>query len=227
MFNIEDDYIENEYNKEVACASINNCHEESEESNDTTNKSKLILSIFGVLTVGVMGYLGFDHLENSTNLPQETAVMGITHINDSKRGSSGNREELEKELDSIYMNEQRDIREEETINSVVDEFMAQKSSSIKPSGETSKELNSIVDEFYTKKSIPIELDNIVDDFYIQETPLQLERRIITIKQGDTLGSISKRFYGSHKKIQKIIDGNYNLTNDSSTLSIGQKIIVPY
>jgi nucleoid-associated protein YgaU len=125
------------------------------------------------------------------------------------------------------MDEQRDIRQKETIRSVVDEFMAQKSSSHKPSGEISKELNSIVDEFYTQKSVPKELDSIVNDFYTQQTPHNSEKRIVTIKQGDTLGSISKRFYGSHMKFQKIIDGNHNLTNDFSTLSIGQKINVPY
>jgi nucleoid-associated protein YgaU len=82
----------------------------------------------------------------------------------------------------------------------------------------------MVDRFYTQQSIPKELDSMVNDFYTKQVP---SARIVTIKEGDTLGSISERYYGSSKKFKKIIDANHNLGNETFTLQIGQKIKVPY
>jgi len=50
--------------------------------------------------------------------------------------------------------------------------------------------------------------------------------IITVKKGDTLESIAKRFYGNPTKYQRIIDANYKIKNKHTRLHIGQKIYIP-
>ncbi len=57
-------------------------------------------------------------------------------------------------------------------------------------------------------------------------PSSKGRRIVTVRKGDTLASIAKRFYGDHRKFQRIIDANYKIKNAHTPLHLGQKIYVP-
>jgi len=51
-------------------------------------------------------------------------------------------------------------------------------------------------------------------------------RLRTIKRGDTLRSISKRFYGDPKYYKKLIRANPRIRNSRSSLHLGEKIIIP-
>lgn len=51
-------------------------------------------------------------------------------------------------------------------------------------------------------------------------------RIFTVGKGNTLASISKRFYGTPHKVQKIVEANYNIKTKDSILHLGQKIYIP-
>ena len=53
-----------------------------------------------------------------------------------------------------------------------------------------------------------------------------KRRLVVIRKGDTLASIAKRFYGDHRKFQRIIDANYKIKNEHTRLHLGQVIYVP-
>ena len=53
-----------------------------------------------------------------------------------------------------------------------------------------------------------------------------EYKVVTVKKGDSLASISKRFYGNSMLFKKIIRANKDIKSASSHLHIGQKIIVP-
>jgi len=59
-------------------------------------------------------------------------------------------------------------------------------------------------------------------------PMEKSRRdrIFTVGKGNTLASISKRFYGTPHKVQKIVDANYNIKTKDSILHLGQKIYIP-
>ena len=50
--------------------------------------------------------------------------------------------------------------------------------------------------------------------------------IITVKKGDTLASITKKFYGDITKYQKIIMQNKSLAKNNK-LVVGQKLILVY
>ncbi len=47
-----------------------------------------------------------------------------------------------------------------------------------------------------------------------------------MKKGDTLESISKKFYGNLMRYKEIMASNSNLLNDSSVIYEGQEITLP-
>jgi len=51
-------------------------------------------------------------------------------------------------------------------------------------------------------------------------------RLVRVRQGDTLYSIAKRYYGSSRKYQKIIDANYKIKSIHTRLHVGEVIRVP-
>ncbi len=51
-------------------------------------------------------------------------------------------------------------------------------------------------------------------------------RLVRVRRGDTLYSIAKRYYGSSRKYQKIIDANYKIKNIHTRLYVGEVIRVP-
>ena len=59
-----------------------------------------------------------------------------------------------------------------------------------------------------------------------DKPKKPQYRIVTVRKGDTLASISKRFYGNPMEFKRIVRANRNIKRASSHLHIGQKIIVP-
>ncbi|CAA6823161.1 MAG: Unknown protein [uncultured Sulfurovum sp.] len=57
-------------------------------------------------------------------------------------------------------------------------------------------------------------------------PKNKTRRFVTVKSGYSLAYISKKFYGTTGKVQKIVNANPDIKNKKSTLRIGQKVYVP-
>ena len=53
-----------------------------------------------------------------------------------------------------------------------------------------------------------------------------KRRVVTVKKGDTLASISKRFYGNSMKFDKIIRANRRIRSQSTSLRLGEKLWIP-
>jgi nucleoid-associated protein YgaU len=53
-----------------------------------------------------------------------------------------------------------------------------------------------------------------------------KRRFVIVRRGDTLASISKKFYGNSMKFKRIIRANYSIKSSSTPLKIGQRIYVP-
>jgi len=52
-------------------------------------------------------------------------------------------------------------------------------------------------------------------------------RVVIVKKGDTLSTLSEKFYGNSMQFQKIINSNKHLTEQSYTLYVGEKINIPY
>ncbi len=63
----------------------------------------------------------------------------------------------------------------------------------------------------------------VPDFTIRK---QVEKIIHTIREGETLSGISREYYGSENKWQKILNANRNVIRDANKLRPGTKLIIP-
>ena len=51
-------------------------------------------------------------------------------------------------------------------------------------------------------------------------------RIAVVKQGDTLSSLSQKYYGDSKMFSRIIKANKNIINGNNILRIGESINIP-
>ncbi|SFV62709.1 hypothetical protein MNB_SV-14-897 [hydrothermal vent metagenome] len=52
-------------------------------------------------------------------------------------------------------------------------------------------------------------------------------RVILVEKGDTLGSISEKFYGNPMEFDKIIKANKELNSNSQVIHVGQRLNIPY
>ena len=55
---------------------------------------------------------------------------------------------------------------------------------------------------------------------------EVEKIIHTIREGETLSGISREYYGSENKWQKILNANRNIIRDANKLRTGTKLIIP-
>lgn len=49
----------------------------------------------------------------------------------------------------------------------------------------------------------------------------------TVVKGDTLGKISKHFYGEAGKYKQIFDANRNILSDADEIEVGQELVIPF
>lgn len=52
-------------------------------------------------------------------------------------------------------------------------------------------------------------------------------RIVTVKKGDTLAIIAKKYYGNSMEFKHIVRANSKLKSEKTPLKLGQKLVVPY
>jgi len=55
---------------------------------------------------------------------------------------------------------------------------------------------------------------------------KVRKRLYKIRRGDTLRRISKKFYGTANKVQKIVKANYKIKSAKSKLKVGDIIYIP-
>ncbi len=55
---------------------------------------------------------------------------------------------------------------------------------------------------------------------------QQKLRIHTVQKGDTLSGISKQYYGTTTKWQKILDANRSILKNPDSLAPGMKLVIP-
>jgi len=63
----------------------------------------------------------------------------------------------------------------------------------------------------------------VPDFAVRK---EVEKVIHTIREGENLSGISREYYGSENKWQKILNANRNVVKNANKLKPGTKLIIP-
>jgi nucleoid-associated protein YgaU len=75
--------------------------------------------------------------------------------------------------------------------------------------------------------LKIEPQPAVRDLTIYEQAEKIKtHRFHIVRQGDTLSAISKKYYNSANKWQKILDANRSQISDANKLKPGMKLIIP-
>ena len=158
------------------------------------------------LALAIIGFLYFTQGKNylSENLfGGKTAVLGATH----------------RSTDSDYSDEELMVM----LNNP-DGKTALENSALKEQAELSNEMNQVMMELSNKSkssyesAISEELDDHSKD---------VKGRVVVVKKGDTLSSLAEKYYGNSMAFRPIIESNKEITEQSHTLYIGQKINIPY
>ena len=166
----------------------------------------LFINMLLFLALAIIGFLYFTQGKNylSENLfGGKTAVLGATH----------------RSTDSDYSDEELMV----ILNNPNGETTSE-SSTLKQQAELSNEMNQVMMELSNKSKSSYEsaISKELDD-----KSKGVRGRIVIVKKGDTLSSLAERYYGNSMAFHQIIDSNKEITEQSHTLYVGQKINIPY
>jgi len=156
-----------------------------------------VFNLFLLTTIGVMGYVSFDSLHEKSSF--------FKNINILNKDKTENQSATDQEL--------IDILGTVDINSVaVDDK--------KKFISLSSAINSVVNNSSLEETSP----------YTQALTREINRdneRVVIIKKGDTLASLSEQYYGDSMAYSKILKANKSLSQASYTIFVGQELILPY
>jgi len=217
MFGTED-----EYTKAVRGASIH-AHEEESRLKSTIG-SLLLLSV-----LATAGYFGFNYYSES-KVNSTTTKSLLAQVSEQRVFS-----ELSETKPTAVMGVSH-------TNVVEDEYLiALNNMEVDILGEASKKTreNSESDT-NVQESLSAAMSSIIEDAmsaddsrYTQEITKEIKgddvakSRVVVVKKGDTLVSLSNKFYGDGMKYGKIIASNNDVINNESKIYVGQKIRLPY
>jgi len=262
------------YTNEVVTQNI-----EYQEEEEETSSNKILPILFGITTIGIMGYLGLNYLKKdptnitSTNSKQEvtTYIEELAIKKDSykieedviaelstikNQIESKKQQEISKPITKNIENHSKEIAQKEVV--VPKEEIAKQELIIHEEKVAPKELVDPKEKIAKKEEIDkqelilqmkeIEEDEmviskerivpeekitpkekIVPKKIIKKSRLQYETikpNIYTVKKGDSLVSISKRFYGNPMDYRRIIYANSRIRSKKTPLHFGAKIIIP-
>jgi nucleoid-associated protein YgaU len=79
----------------------------------------------------------------------------------------------------------------------------------------------------------VKADNIVNTIEVKKAPAPapkpepvVEERIYVVVSGDTLGAISKKYYGKASDYMKIFEANKDILDNPDLIKVGQKLRIP-
>ena len=79
----------------------------------------------------------------------------------------------------------------------------------------------------------VKADNIVNSIEVKKAPAPakapekvVEERIYEVVSGDTLGAISKKYYGKAGDYMKIFNANKDILDNPDLIKVGQKLRIP-
>ncbi len=225
------------------------------EDNDVYNEKegnfKLLATLLSVGAIGILGYLGFNYFQNdnksnanniniSQNIENNTSkqIMEETKKRDieEEKRVDGKKETLKTEKNiqksiSDIKDTSVDTKQKEMIDKVIKSLKEKKKKNlnhapVKVIEHVEKKLKKSSVKSKIKKDVKKKKSKIVTVKRKEEKPKRAKYKMISVKKGDTLASISEKFYGNPMYFKKIIRANRSLKRGSTHLHIGQKLIIP-
>jgi nucleoid-associated protein YgaU len=217
------------------------------QEEEKSSKKKSLLPLFGIATVGIIGYLGFNSLqqESINQTPKNSIVTELnstqTERNDTKvevKATNIPKEETNYYVEALSI-PKNPIESEQTIEPTIISTPPIIKEEKKP---IIKVIETVEAQSIEKKEIeivqtikeevkPKEIIKFVEQKIKKEQPsiLKYEKikpRIVKVRVGDTLASISERFYGNPMEFKRIIRANSQLRSEKTALRLGDRIIIP-
>ena len=197
---------ENDYTEAVRGSQIHTYENEAQ-------KKTTIINLIILTTLIVVGYFAFNYYTkhdvsvSSSAVIAKKAVLGVSHI----ATTSSNVEEdayliaLENmEVDTLESNEPANNQ----VNNNPIDISEAMSSIVAGSTETNSDY---------AQNISKEIQKNTDS----------KKRVIVVQKGDTLASLSAKYYGSEMNYKKIVASNSKISSDSGLIYAGEEIVLPY
>jgi len=189
-----------------------------QEEKNTKKKRKILLPLLAVIGITAIGYFGFKQLQtNTTQKIQEDNI--VTTINTNKTLTENNTPSQ-----IISKKEKAIIKKEEVI--VYTEVLALSHKETTSKTTIEKPIIKTISKPIIKEekakiiiSQPVKIKQVLRKKIAK-------KQIVSIKKGDTLAVLAKRYYGNSLAFQSIITANRSIKDHKSKLKIGQKIIIP-
>ncbi|MCK4440397.1 MAG: LysM peptidoglycan-binding domain-containing protein [Sulfurovaceae bacterium] len=209
------------------------------------DKSKnILIPIISVILLGIVGYFGFNYLQKDNKKDVNQPHIIKEEIQNTNKIEE--KEEIYNRVTAtpIVKESEPDTKLKEIIESIikkqepevviptpvekVEKKEPEPKKIISPTIENKTTSENIED--MQKKVIQTLVQNAKPKKHKKivkvQKPKKPQYKVVTVKKGDTLASISKRFYGNPMLFKRIIRANKDIKSASSHLHIGQKIIVP-
>ena len=164
----------------------------------TVNGLMIVWNLFLLASFTFMGYLGFNYLKNETTIFNDTIPTQTAVMGVSQTKS-----------DSEYL---------DMLNSMEMDIVNKKELSLSVAMDDVINTSTTKDDSLYTQAISKEIDS---------NTYHKNSRVILVEKGDTLGSISEKFYGNSMEFDKIIKANEKLNKNSQVIHVGQKLNVPY
>ena len=198
---------ENDYTEAVRGSQIHTYENEAQ-------KKTTIINLLILTTLIVLGYFGFNYykknnvsISNSATIAQK-AVLGVSHT----ASTFSNKVE---EDDYLIALENMEV-------DTLDSNQVASTQATNSSLDISEAMSSIVESSMESHS------NYAEDISKEITKDKLtQKRVIVVQKGDTLASLSKKYYGSAMNYKEIVASNSKISRDSGLIYVGQKIVLPY
>jgi nucleoid-associated protein YgaU len=209
------DTREDEYLKATQDAQVNTYVNKS-----TVNRSMIFWNLFLLASFLFIGYLGFNYLRTETTLLNNTFLAkNVVDVNDADEMLVVREENRPVETAVMGVSHTKSDREYlEMLNSMEMDIVNPKELSVSDAIDDVISTSSPKDNSLYTQAISQEIDS---NIYHKNS------RVILVEKGDTLGSISEKYYGDSMAFDKIIEANEKLNKDSQVIHIGQKLNVPY
>ena len=243
-------------------------NEEYIQEEEKKTSKKVLPLLFGITTIGIMGYFGFNSLnkENKTSTqpttiatlksePQQapevtTYIEELAIKKDSEKieesviatlsaqkqqaqlqQAQAQEEKEQKEVSIPVPMPTTERKEEEKEQNDVSIPVPIPITQLKEEEKTSQKMEE-KEATVPKKEIALEKKSLKKETIVQKKKkyqLHYERikpRLFTVKKGDSLVSIAKRFYGNPMDFKRIVRANRRLRSHKTSLHLGEKLIIP-
>jgi len=163
----------------------------------TSNYKLGVFNLFLLTTIGVMGYVSLDTLKSTPDFLKKISIV----------------EEKQEVSDLTSDKDLLNILNDLDVDSVEDEIIENDNAKMSMAMKNFIGSSTITDDSLYTQALSQEIN-----------PLKV--RVITVKKGDTLASISEKYYGNSMAYSRIITANKSLNKKSSTIYAGQKLNLP-